>query len=76
MKHKAGALFAALNCFNQHGINLTMIESRPTKQTPWEYLFFIDIQGYVTDSPLAAAIGELESQSLFVRVLGSYPEAD
>jgi chorismate mutase/prephenate dehydratase len=76
VRHEAGALYKALSAFQKHGINLTMIESRPTRQTPWEYLFFIDVQGYATDPPLATALAELEAGSLFVRNLGSYPEAE
>lgn len=76
VKHEAGALYRALSAFERHKINMMMIESRPTKQTPWEYLFFIDVQGYATDPDLSAALKELEESSLFVRVLGSYPEAD
>jgi chorismate mutase/prephenate dehydratase len=76
VRHEAGALYKSLAAFERHGINMMMIESRPTKQTPWEYLFFIDIQGYVSDPPLAAALKELDEHSLFVRVLGSYPEAE
>ncbi|HEY3265727.1 MAG TPA: prephenate dehydratase [Armatimonadota bacterium] len=76
VRHAPGALYHSLEAFERHGINLTMIESRPTKQTPWEYLFFIDMQGFVTDEPIAAALKDLETSSLFVRVLGSYPEAE
>jgi chorismate mutase/prephenate dehydratase len=76
VRHEAGALYKSLAAFERHGISMTMIESRPTKQTPWEYLFFIDVQGYATDPPLAGALKELEAHSLFVRVLGSYPEAE
>lgn len=76
VKHEAGALYRALAAFERHDISMTMIESRPTKQTPWEYLFFIDVQGYASDPPLAAALAELERHSLFARVLGSYPEAE
>lgn len=76
VRHEAGALYKSLAAFERHGINMMMIESRPTKQTPWEYLFFIDIQGYITDPPLAGALKELEAHCLFVRVLGSYPEAE
>jgi chorismate mutase/prephenate dehydratase len=76
VRHEAGALYKALSAFQKHGINLTMIESRPTRQTPWEYLFFMDVQGYATDPPLATALAELEAGSLFVRNLGSYPEAE
>jgi len=76
LPHRAGALHRALSAFSSRGINMTMIQSRPTKKTPWEYLFFIDVQGYVTDPPLAEAIEQLRHECLFVRVLGSYPEAE
>ncbi len=76
VRHEAGALMSALSAFQRHGVNMTMIESRPTKQTPWEYVFFIDVQGYVTDPPLSAAITDLEHAALFVKTLGSFPEAD
>jgi len=77
--HKPGALVRALQAFEQHGVSLTFIESRPTKQTPWEYVFFIDAQGHVGDgpqSPLCQALDQLRGASSFTRVLGSYPEAE
>jgi chorismate mutase/prephenate dehydratase len=76
LEHKAGSLHRALGALERHGMNLMMIQSRPTKQRPWEYLFFIDMQGFVTDKPVASALADLQSSCLFVRVLGSYPEAD
>jgi chorismate mutase/prephenate dehydratase len=76
VRHKAGALLRAMAAFDAHSINLTMIESRPTKQMPWEYVFFIDFQGHVQDEAAAHALKMLEEQSLFVTVLGSYPEAE
>jgi chorismate mutase/prephenate dehydratase len=76
VRHKAGALLRAMAAFDAHNINLTMIESRPTKQMPWEYVFFIDFQGHVQEDPVAHALQMLEEQALFVTVLGSYPEAD
>jgi chorismate mutase/prephenate dehydratase len=76
VRHKAGALLRAMAAFDAHSINLTMIESRPTKQMPWEYVFFIDFQGHIKDDSVAHALNMLEEQSLFVTVLGSYPEAD
>jgi chorismate mutase/prephenate dehydratase len=76
LPHRAGALYRALSAFSNRGINMTMIQSRPTKKTPWEYLFFIDVQGYATDPPVAAAIEQLRHECLFVRILGSYPEAE
>jgi len=76
VKHEAGALYNALGAFNEHGVNLTMIESRPTKKTPWEYIFFVDCVGHQQEPSVGAAIEALKQHCLFVRVLGSYPEAD
>jgi chorismate mutase/prephenate dehydratase len=76
VRHKAGALLRAMAAFDAHNINLTMIESRPTKQMPWEYVFFIDFQGHIKEERVAHALKMLEEQSLFVTVLGSYPEAE
>lgn len=76
VRHKAGSLLRAMAAFDAHNINLTMIESRPTKQMPWEYVFFIDFQGHLQDEPVAHALKMLEEQALFVTVLGSYPEAE
>jgi chorismate mutase/prephenate dehydratase len=74
--HKAGSLYKAMAVFEQEKINLTMIESRPTKQMPWEYNFFIDFQGHEKDEQIAKALDLLREHALFVRVLGSYPEAE
>lgn len=74
--HKSGSLYRALSIFDQEGINMTMIESRPTKQMPWEYVFFIDVQGHEKDEAVQRALSELAEQAMFVRVLGSYPEAE
>jgi len=74
--HKAGSLYHALTVFDSEGVNLTMIESRPTKQMPWEYIFFVDFQGHERDEAVQRALAKLSEISLFVRVLGSYPEAE
>jgi chorismate mutase/prephenate dehydratase len=74
--HKSGSLFNALKVFNDSGINLTMIESRPTKQMPWEYIFFIDCQGHEQDAKVIASVEKLREMTQFVRILGSYPEAE
>jgi len=74
--HKAGSLYHALKVFDEAKINLTMIESRPTKQMPWEYIFFIDFQGHERDDIVQQALARLGETALFVRVLGSYPEAE
>jgi chorismate mutase/prephenate dehydratase len=77
--HQAGALIRALAAFEKYDLNLTMIQSRPTKLTPWEYVFFVDVIGHVDapgDGPLQRALKAFQERCLFVRVLGSYPEAD
>jgi chorismate mutase / prephenate dehydratase len=77
--HEAGALIRALAAFEKYDLNLTMIQSRPTKLRPWEYVFFVDVVGHVEepgDSPLRRALKSFQDRCLFVRVLGSYPEAE
>lgn len=74
--HKSGALYRSLKVFEQENINLMLIESRPTKQMPWEYVFFIDFQGHEHDPHVRLALKALGQESLFVRILGSYPEAE
>jgi chorismate mutase/prephenate dehydratase len=76
VKHEAGALCQALEVFRRHQINLTFIQSHPTRQAPWEYLFFVDLQGHQEDEKTARALAELKGCTLQVRVLGSYPEAE
>ncbi|NIM06947.1 MAG: prephenate dehydratase [Armatimonadetes bacterium] len=76
VKHRAGSLWEALGVLHRYKINMTMIESRPTQETPWEYVFFADVQGHSREEPLPEALEALAGQTLFVRVLGSYPEAE
>ena len=73
---KVGALHRSLAAFRRYRINMTKIESRPSKRKAWEYFFFIDCDGHVSDHKVAKAIGELEQQCSFVKVLGSYPNAE
>ena len=73
---KVGALHRALAAFRRYRINMTKIESRPSKRKAWEYFFFIDCDGHVSVHKVAKAIGELEQQCSFVKVLGSYPNAE
>lgn len=74
--HRSGSLFHAMSVFDKYDINLTMIESRPTKLTPWEYVFFMDFQGHMKDAPVQKALAALKEHTLFITVLGSYPEAE
>ena len=71
----SGALYRALEPFAQNGVNLTRIESRPTRERAWEYVFFCDFEGNSEDPAVARAIEELRRRCDFLKVLGSYPQA-
>ena len=73
---RVGALHSALACFRRSRINLTKIESRPSKRKAWEYYFFIDCDGHVNDRKLANALRLLADHCNFVKVLGSYPNTE
>src|SRR5438034_5166667 len=73
---KVGALHRALAAFRHYRLNMTKIESRPSKRKAWEYFFFIDCDGHASDHKVAKAIAELERQCSFVKVLGSYPNTE
>ncbi len=70
---RPGALYQALAPFEEAGITLSMIESRPLKNANFEYAFFIDLVGHRQDAKVAAACERLRSRCSFFRVLGSYP---
>jgi chorismate mutase/prephenate dehydratase len=73
---KVGALYHALSPFRRFKLNMTKIESRPSKRKAWEYFFFVDCDGHFTDAKVARAIAGLEKACNFVKVLGSYPDGD
>ncbi|HHW4680463.1 MAG TPA: prephenate dehydratase, partial [Xylella taiwanensis] len=70
-----GALFEVLGSFARHGINMSRIESRPSHQARWEYVFFIDLVGHVEDESMKQALTELEEAAVKVKILGAYPIA-
>ncbi len=70
-----GALFEILKPFAEKAINLTKIESRPIKDKPWEYVFFLDFEGHVTDLQVQEALREMKGEVLFFKLLGSYPRS-
>jgi chorismate mutase/prephenate dehydratase len=72
---RAGALHGALTLFAREKINLTMIQSRPQRERPWAYTFFVDLQGSPQQPRVKRALRALDRQALFLKVLGSYPEA-
>jgi len=73
--HAPGSLYHALGEFASRNINLTKIESRPTKQTAWEYNFYLDFEGHRNEERCAAALKALEKYASFIKILGSYPKA-
>ena len=73
LEDKCGALEKALHAFSSRGINLSKIESRPSRKKAWDYVFFIDLIGHYLDDPVQAAIVELKEHCSFVKWLGSYP---
>jgi len=73
--HTPGALYHALEEFEKRKINLTKIESRPTKQKPWEYNFYLDFEGHRTEKNCAEALQALGEKASFLKILGSYPRA-
>lgn len=74
-KNVPGALARLLAPLARNQINMTRIESRPSRQTVWEYVFFIDVDGHVQDKKLRKALAELEREAAFLKWLGSYPKA-
>ena len=70
---EVGALHKILQGFAGHGINLTKIESRPSRLRPWDYVFFIDLEGHCQDEKVRMALEEVEKVTLAMKVLGSYP---
>ncbi|MEW6304207.1 MAG: prephenate dehydratase [Verrucomicrobiota bacterium] len=73
---QVGALHRSLAPFRRYKINMTKIESRPSKRRAWEYFFFVDCDGHMKDRKVARAIELLTEQCSFVKVLGSYPNSE
>ena len=70
-----GALYKILGEFAERNINLTKIESRPTKETPWEYHFYLDFEGHRTEKKCQEALKSIIDKTIFVKILGSYKAA-
>ena len=75
VKHKPGALYEFLKELAERKLNLTKIESRPTRQKPWEYNFYLDFEGHREDKVPREALERVKDFALFLKVLGSYPKA-
>lgn len=75
-KNVPGALYACLGVFATKNINLIKLESRPSRNKPWEYIFYVDFEGHIDDRICREAFTELEQKTNFVKILGSYPRAE
>ncbi|MGH8551290.1 MAG: prephenate dehydratase [Methylococcales bacterium] len=73
--NQPGALHAMLEPFATHGVSMTKIESRPSRQGMWSYVFFIDIEGHRSDPNVSKALQDLKQKASMLKVLGSYPKA-
>lgn len=71
--HTPGALFWCLGTFAYRGINIQKLESRPSRDKPWEYVFYLDIDGHMQDVEVRQAMEELRTKTTMLRVLGSFP---
>ena len=74
-RNRPGALQRLLAPLAKNRINMTRIESRPSHQSMWEYVFFVDVDGHMQDRKVAKALAELEKEAAFLKRLGSYPKA-
>ena len=71
----AGALQKLLAPLAQHQVNMSRIESRPSRRRKWHYVFFVDVDGHAADKKVALALAELQKRAQLFRILGSYPKA-
>ncbi len=70
--HQPGSLYRCLGVFAQNKINVLKIESRPSRQRAWEYVFYLDFEGHREDPTVRAALADLASHTTFCKVLGSF----
>jgi prephenate dehydratase len=76
VRHVPGALFGILGEFAIRKINLTKIESRPTKETPWEYNFYVDFEGHLQNKTVHEALMSIKPKTSYMKILGSYKKAE
>jgi chorismate mutase/prephenate dehydratase len=75
VQHRAGALYSALESFKKFGLNMTKIESRPSRSKAWEYFFFVDVEGHAEDEQVKTTLADLTGHCAVLTILGSYPRA-
>ncbi len=73
--HSPGALGEVIVTFARRGVNLTKLESRPIPDQPWEYQFYLDVDGHAASEPITRALEEIEEHTRELRILGTYPRA-
>jgi prephenate dehydratase len=76
VRNEPGTLLAVLRVIAAHGLNMRKLESRPSRERAWEYVFWIDLDGEVADPAMTAALDEVRGVTTMTRVLGSYPSPD
>jgi len=75
VRNEPGALFGLLACFKEEEVNLSKLESRPRRDPPWDYVFYLDLDGRRSDRAVAASIRAARRATTFLEVLGTYPRA-
>lgn len=75
-RNMPGSLYAILGAFANRNINLTKLESRPKRDRPWEYIFYVDFEGHREDEAWRQALAEVKERTTFLKILGSYPRAE
>lgn len=75
MRNQPGALERLIEPLSRYGIDITHLESRPSRIQPWQYVFFVEVKGHCEDNPLASALDEFKGSMIDIRVLGSWPAA-
>jgi len=74
-RNEAGALYELLAPLARHKVSMSKIESRPSHRGMWEYVFFLDLDGHVSESAISAVLGEISQQAVMLKLLGSYPRS-
>ncbi|NND87219.1 MAG: prephenate dehydratase [Nitrosopumilus sp.] len=75
IKHEPGSLYSIIDHFHKNNVNLTKIESRPTKSNTWEYNFYVDFEGHQKNPKISEMLDNIKKETLFMKVLGSYRSA-
>jgi len=76
VKNEPGSLYRCLGLFATAGLNMSKLESRPSRDRAWEYVFWIELDADIADLGTRAALERLRERAAMVRVLGSYPRAE